>query len=267
MTYEELVQQVNNRSSYGSENGYHGAFAPVENIELKEINAWTYWQGAGVRDPKILVLGQDWGSSKIGTNYFKAIAEMISNGTVNSEVVQYFKYVPGIAENKKDFETDRNLAKGLGKLKVNGKLKYPDVLHKRYEELFFTNLIPGYRKDDKSTGGFKATWITEKVKTDFIDLINILSPKVVLCLGKDTFVRAAKICGHGNPLKKDGWNKYLDSEFEPLKVELEQNPEKFTYLYPLPHPGYFGKMNRGAEKMEDDWERLSDWVEALELLE
>lgn len=77
---------------------------------MEEINAWTYWQGLGVRAPKILVLGQDWGSSKIGENYFKAIAEMISNGTVNSDDVKYFKYAQGIEENKKDFETDRNLA-------------------------------------------------------------------------------------------------------------------------------------------------------------
>ena len=28
----------------------------------QEINLWTYWQGRGNFDPKIMLVGQDWGS-------------------------------------------------------------------------------------------------------------------------------------------------------------------------------------------------------------
>ena len=265
MTYEELVKQVNNENLYGAVNGYSADFEPKKGIPLQEINAWTYWQGLGVRNPKILVLGQDWGSSKVGINYFEAIDKMITQGISEYDKdVYYFDCIQNFEKGKKDFATDINLAEGLAKLQKNGKQRYPDVVHRRYSDLFFTNLIPGYRKDEKSTGGFKTSWITERVKKEFQDLLNILSPDVVICLGKDTFVRATKIYVRKNPLNKKSWNAYLDSDFKPIKIPLKNGRKEFTFLYPMAHPGYFGTMNRGKDKVDGDWEKLSRWLENKE---
>lgn len=67
MTYDELVRGINGRLSEGK---YHQDFAGKSGVQLEEINAWTYWQGQGVRHPRILVLGQDWGSLKGSEEYF-----------------------------------------------------------------------------------------------------------------------------------------------------------------------------------------------------
>ena len=66
MTYEELVKKVNEKSN-------HVDFEPKSGMQLQEVNAWTYWQGVGVRNPKVMIVGQDWGSSKAAKNYFTAI--------------------------------------------------------------------------------------------------------------------------------------------------------------------------------------------------
>ena len=152
------------------------------------------------------------------------------------------------------------------RLKQDGTSKYPDVLHRRYSDLFFTNLIPGCRRSEKSTGGFMAAWITEQVRSDFRDLLEMLCPQVVVCLGKDTFKTAVKIAGKTDPAKGMSWNEYLDSDFEPIEIKLDS--EKSTFLFPMPHPGYFGKQNRNKSKkgktMDDDWDGLSDWLERTE---
>ena len=153
MTYEELVKKVNEKSN-------HVDFEPKSGMQLQEVNAWTYWQGVGVRNPKVMIVGQDWGSSKAAKNYFTAIDEMMTEGVSHHDKVQYFKYVPEIYAGGKAFDTDVNLAKGLKYLGLG----YEDVMYKRYPDLFFTNLIPWYRKSDKSVGGFKASWITKDVQ-------------------------------------------------------------------------------------------------------
>lgn len=184
---------------------------------------------------------------------------MIKNGTETDEIVHYFDYSKEEGKNKRDFETDENLAWGLSLLQQDGKSRYPDVLHRRYSELFFTNLISGYRKDEKSTGGFKSGWITSRIKDDLTELLKILSPEGVICLGKDTFVQAVKIYEKKNPLEKSSWNTYLDGEFEPVEVELEKNSNKTTFLYPMPHPGYFGKLNRNRKrKMGKAWKMIGN---------
>lgn len=259
MTYEELVKQVNDPSQYGK--SYHEDFETVSENPLHEINAWTYWQGIGVRNPKILVLGQDWGNSQVAKKYFSAIEKNLASGISEDEKIFSYKRIHGILANNKDFDTDKNLAEGFANIKENGTSKYPDVLHVRYSDLFFTNLLPGYRKDQKNTGGFKASWITEQVRCDFKNLLKVLRPQIVICLGKNTFIQAARIYDHKNPLKGRKWNQYLDSDFTPIEIIVDSISESTTYLYPMPHPGYFGKLNRGESVYNNDWERLGAWME------
>lgn len=254
MEYQELVNRINSQLSAGTY--YHEDFENKRGLLLEEINAWTYWQGLGVRNPKIVVLGQDWGSSGIAKPYFKAIDDIILNPSTDRKV-NYFNYTPDIDKGAKGFATDYNLADGM---KI---LKYDDILHERYPDLFFTNLIPGFRKNGKSTGGFKREWITDSVKEDFKDLLKILTPQIVICLGKDTYQQATAICGKANVLEGKSWNEYLDEDPEPVQVVLDK--DHCTYLFAMPHPGYFGVMNRAkssqGKTIVSDWNRIENWLE------
>ena len=242
MTYDELVKKIN-------EQPYHEDFEIKKGLPLQEVNAWTYWQGVGVRSPKVMVVGQDWGSSEAAKKYFDAIDEMITEDVKYHDEVCYFKYING-----KDFDTDNNLAKGLRYL------GYEDVKCKRYPDLFFTNLIPGYRKMDKSTGGFNASWISEEVEKDFQSLIKILQPQIVICLGKDTFKYATKIMGIKNVLGKMSWNEFLNKQKNPVKINLDS--EKSVLFFAMPHPGYFGVLNRKkfGYTIDDDWKKVGEWM-------
>lgn len=263
MSYEELVQRVDTKELYGKDDGYHGDFVAAERNPLKEINAWTYWQGIGVRHPRVMVLGQDWGSFQVEKKYFSAIEKELASGISEDEKIFSFKKIRGILENNRDFDTDKNLAEGLARIKIHGESPYLHVRDEKYPDLFFTNLIPGYRVSEKNTGGFKASWITEQVRCDFKELLNVLQPKIVICLGKNTFIQAAKIYNHKNPLTGTNWNAYLNSDFEPIKITVDSHSNVSTFLYPMAHPGYLGKRNRekSVNSMYDDWERLGAWME------
>lgn len=254
MQYQELVDRINARFMAGTY--YHEDFENKKGLPLEEVNAWTYWQGVGVRKPRIMVLGQDWGSTAAAEPYFKAIDEAIRNPS-NDGKVNYFRYAPDMEKGTKSFATDWNLAAGL---KI---LKYDDILHRRYPDLFFTNLIPGYRKSGKSTGGFQKEWITASVKEDFLDLLKVLTPQIVICLGKDTYQQAAAICGKRNVFAGKSWNDFLDEDPEPVQVAIDKDHS--TYLFAMPHPGYFGVMNRAKSKhgktIVSDWNRIADWLE------
>lgn len=250
MTYNELVKNINSRLRSGE--GYHEDFGEKPGVELMEVNAWTYWQGMNVREPRILVLGQDWGSLREADSYFKAIEDII-NAPDKDGRVQYFKYESKLKTGRNNFDTDANLTKNFELI------GYSDILHQRYDDLFFTNLISGYRKNNRSTGGFKAAWITEQVKEDLKNLILILHPQVILCLGKDTYVRTAMIYGYKKVLEGKNWNDYLDGKPEPKVINEETGYP--SYLFALPHPGYWGMRNRGRDKNEEDWKRLKRWLD------
>ena len=260
--YADLVKRMNERSNSEKsiKGGYHELFVGNAEIELDEVNAWTYWQGRGVRHPRIILLGQDWGSleEEKSEPILKAVAGMLESKKVDR--VHYFdSFVEESSDefiNSQKFATDKNLSE-LFKI-----LGYEDIVKELYSELFFTNLISGYRKEGKSTGGFRKAWITEQVKADFRELVSILRPQVILCLGKDTFVQAASIFGERDVLKGMSWNGYLDSNQGPIKVDGESD-EPF-YLFALPHPGYYGTRNRGKEIMQADWKRVKQWLDEHE---
>lgn len=251
MTYEELVSSIN--EGLKSEMVYHADFEGKTGPPLQEVNAWTYWQGAGVRNPRIMILGQDWGSSRSGEWCLKAIDEMIADPDEDGNV-RYFQYQIAGRHKDQEFVTDRNLCDGLSRL------GYERVMEKRYPDLFFTNLIPGFRKSGKSTGEFRSKWISEKVKSDLRELVDILKPKVVVCLGKNTFIHTARIFGKDHVLRKASWNQYLNNN--PAPYEAKTISGDVVYLAAMPHPGFFGTMNRkrGGGSCEEDWDRLANWM-------
>lgn len=242
-TYENLVETVKN----GLRNGKYKDFVGDEEIDFDEINPWTYWQGRGVRHPKILLVGQDWGTFQQLENCKKDLM-YIKNNQMDSDKIFYFE-----EKKRSDFITDKNL---IEYFKILG---YPDISKKKEKDLFFTNLIPGVRKEGKSSGGFKRRWINKNVKSDFVELIHILKPTVILCLGRETF-RGVQIAIGKTPISDDvKWNDYLDGEGE-SPIEYDLGGENTAYIFAMPHPGNFGVLNRGKEKAEKDWKRVAMWM-------
>ena len=248
MTYENIVNRIN----CGLQGGcvYHEAFGPKPGKQTEEANAWTYWQGVGVRSPKVFIVGQDWGSLNGNQKYFDAIDEMEIDSSDNR--VKYFKYFPEVENGGGNFATDTNLVNCLAHI------GYEDALHVRYADLFFTNLVPGYRKDSKSTGGFKATWITKQVKEDFKDLVSVLNPEIIICLGKDTFMQVCQLYGKKGVFQKKNWNDYLSAQEEP--VEIIDESGRTIHIFASAHPGYLGMRNRGNENVFGDWDRINSWM-------
>lgn len=247
MSYEDIVKRIN----LGLQNGgvYHDAFGPKPGTPINEVNAWTYWQGVGVRNPKVLIVGQDWGSLNGSEKFFAAIDEIQAD--VSDCSVKYFKYLPEVENGGGEFATDINLVKCLSFI------GYEDALHVRYPDLFFTNLVPGYRKESKSTGGFKAAWVTKQVKDDFRELVEVLNPKVIICLGKDTFKQVCQLYGKKGVLQRKNWNTYLSDQAVPVEIE---DGGRTIYVFASAHPGYFGMKNRGQENVYEDWKRINIWL-------
>ena len=249
ISYDDLVRRIN--AGLNGTTLYHDAFGAKPGKPLQEVNAWTYWQGYKVRNPKVMIVGQDWGSLKGSQPYFDAIDDMITSRDLDNEV-QAFKYIPETERGGKEFSTDLNLVECL---KCMG---YEDALHKRYDYLFFTNLIPGYRKSSKSTGGFKAAWVTKQVKQDFKDLVSILNPSIIICLGKDTFKQVCMAYGRRGVLKRKSWTEFLDEQTVPVEIPDESGVK--VHIFASAHPGYFGVLNRGKNRLLKDWERINIWI-------
>lgn len=221
--YRQLITSVYDRLDSKTEQNFF-----VNNSEydrLEEHNLWTYWQGRGVRHPKIMVVGQDWGS-----------------------VEQSKKY-----------------------------LDYPEICSYPYEELYFTNLIPGFRNDTSSTGKSADVQkkITKDILSDFKQLLEVLQPKFVISLGKlvsENIDRAYN--GAESVIAKAGnFNEFLDEELnadDPKPVGLDLGDGKEIKMFALAHMGGLGKANRTRffrknqiqKTIEDDWKVVANYIKA-----
>lgn len=135
--------------------------------DCEEINLWTYWQGRGNLDAKIMLVGQDWGCpwDESSQNTMKQI------GLANrGEEYRYLENNPSV--------TDKRL------IRLFQEIGYEDISNS-YSDLFFTNFILGYRNKGLS-GAYQQSW-ADHDKGYFRELANIIEPKVILCLGRSTF--------------------------------------------------------------------------------
>lgn len=123
-------------------------------------------------------------------------------------------------------------------------------LSKHNPNLFFTNYSLGYRRDSATGNMTKA--LLKKDKKAFDQLVKLVQPDVIICLGKmvSEMVIGRTIKGFSKKLKSDMVLSYdypTDSENKKIKV------------YCVGHCGNRGVSNRGGiEKMKEDWKRISD---------
>lgn len=229
----------------------------------QEINLWSFWQN-GYRDnvtsdmsAEILLVGQDYGSY-IEDGVFMPMISKCMEGSCNSTE----EYVTYIRNSKKRNDTDINL---LELFEVLGEEYKADIKNPR---LFFTNLCLGYRSCEKISGGN----ISKQMKHDSAylkELIDILRPKVVICLGALTYTCAVEGLVDDAELTdaikkqisliKNSFITALDSHTNHIRIECED----YGYeIFALSHPGFMGTSNRKRYTKNTSLKRLS----ALEIL-
>ena len=209
-----------------------------------EINLWTLWQGKGCLEPEILLVGQDWGNPYSG---------------IGAEALQNIKQGCLSLENDPS-PTDKNLSE------LFDKVFHLNIFEKN-PSLFFTNLFLGYRKDtDQNSGNFKQSYLNRDL-IYFKELVNILHPKVVICLGRDTFSYALKAFGKEKPLPRD-YNIALNNK----ENKLDINGIRF---FGMAHCGNLGCLNRtgnrkgvsakqGLEMQIKDWKQIALYLGDIE---
>ena len=162
--YRELVASV--KGSYGPYEPDHEGLRLSWCEDCEEINLWTYWQGRGNLAANIMLVGQDWGSP--WDENAQPTMEQIRLANAH-QAYDYLHNNPSV--------TDRNLIRLFREIGYDITKPCPD--------LFFTNFVLGYRNKGIS-GGYRKKW-ADRDKEYFSELVNIVTPRVVLCLGRSTF--------------------------------------------------------------------------------
>ena len=209
-----------------------------------EINLWSYWQG-GVNhlNAKILLVGQDWGS--MDTEKYEE-ARIVENIVQKKKIEpnKYLSYVDGNTN-----PTDKNLIKLFDSIGYDITKECPD--------LFFTNLALCYRADSKISGGFKTIW-ANNCGEFFKELVDIIKPKVILCLCRGTYEGVMKALGGQAEMVKS----YNDIIGKPSVVGGYN-------VFPLAHCGSMGTANRNKGKdkhtdklhyQKEDWKEIQKYL-------
>lgn len=228
--YRQLIEDV--RSSYRSSAlDYNNKGVCMTWCEdCQEINLWTYWQGRASLNPKILLVGQDWGCPSENEDLVSNIKEIEKNSQtpyVGDEVSV----------------TDRNLSI------LFDTIGYQDILNNRYEDLFFTNLCLGYRSKGTS-GNLKKSWLRRDYGF-FKRLVAILCPETIICLGRATFEGVLDaLCIEKPGIKSYNW--FIRNEVNPIKYGD-------IHIYGFAHCGTMGTLNRNGRKSTSLDKQIEDW--------
>lgn len=221
-----------------------------------------------MRHPKIMVVGQDWGSVEQSNKYF----EFIKNHP-DAKVVSYVQVKEDNPKMKKsEFTTDKELQQFFNKY-----LNYPDICKHHHEDLYFTNLIPGFRSGSSSTGNSSDAQreITEDVLNDFKDLLEILHPEIIICLGRLVSESIDKAYNGAESIiaKTGNFNAFLEKELHedilhPIVLDLGNGYQ--AKMFALAHMGGLGKSNRtryykdtqNKKTVMDDWKVVANYIKA-----
>ncbi len=104
----------------------------------------------------------------------------------------------------------------------------------------------------------------------FNRLVNIIKPKVILCLGKSTFEAVIKAYNVNPKPKIKSYNAFIQSNDNPQKIVLENG--QTVHVFALAHCGAIGTMNRNRgnhpkDKLflqKQDWRRIKPYLSAQE---
>ena len=235
--YRSLVARV--RASYPPRDAaYRGKDTQLYWCEdCNEINLWTYWQGRNHLDPKIMLVGQDWGSP--WDESARSTMEQIAQANKGADY-QYLDNNPSITDNRL--------------IRLFQEIGYADI-SRPHPDLFFTNLILGYRNKGFS-GGFKSEWAKHDAGY-FKELADIIAPKVILCLGRSTFEGVLSALNVSQTAPTKDYNAFIESQANPVAITLKDS--KTAYVFALAHCGAMGTLNRNSKKSTSLDKQLDDW--------
>ncbi len=215
--------------------------------DCHEINLWTYWQGLGSYDAKIMLVGQDWG-------YIDQTSRVLNN---IREINQGLRTDYSFDETN---PTDNHLSELFSVINYD--------LSQRCDDLFFTNFVLGYRSEGLS-GNLMHVWIAEDAPY-FSRLVNIIEPKVIICLGKDTFRNVQYACTGKMP-RIGKYNSFIESSQNPVTLPLLSG--KTVTSFAVAHCGTIGTMNRNRTAVngmikssldlnlqKEDWKRIKYYL-------
>lgn len=194
-----------------------------------QINLWTYWQGYQLEDIEsgvdILLVGQDWGNP----DRQKTVVESIRQIQCGNRKVAY-------ADSTNP--TDRMLITLFKEIGFDITKEEPGC------RMFFTNYSLGYRSESE-TGGMTKKLLLED-REYFEELVSIIKPRVIICLGKLVYeaVTGENVKGFVEQLSK---GKPLMSMYGDIKV------------FGVPHCGARGINNVGGyEVMRGIWGKMKE---------
>ncbi len=210
--------------------------------DCEEINLWSYWQGGRSNlDAKILLVGQDWGC-------FRPRFTLGADRKAHPDWKIYYRECDG----SKKSETDRTLCELFAELGYDiatdgDDERYPGDLR----DLFFTNLVLCYRCGNTS-GGFQKTW-RDNCGEYFRRLVQIIQPRVILCLGQAVYNGVAAVAGC--PEVDHSYGQLVEGG--PYEMDFEGTS---SWVFPLFHPGNYGTFNRGGrDKGKGKQLQIEDW--------
>lgn len=231
--YEQLVSDV--RADY-LENDRELRWCE----DCKEINLWTYWQGRNHMDAQIMLIGQDWGCP-----WDKPTMAVMENIKAMNDG-KGAHYMTG-----NNNPTDNFLIQLFQTIGFDIKRDDP--------RLFFTNFVLGYRTKG-SSGNFKKSWADADAEY-FRRLVEIIHPRVLLCIGKDT-AKSVLDC-YGLSLPKGSYNDVIESKLNHFSGRLSDGSP--VYIFALAHCGVMGTLNRNKsteKKLSPDLQ-VRDWSRIL----
>ena len=176
-----------------------------------------------------MLVGQDWGSPADAAKDYMAQFAEINAGSRSS----YWLDGKSI--------TDNNLIElfsSIGYVVSSGAPWNHD--------LFFTNFVLGYRNKGFS-GKFQMRWLNEN-KQFFLRLVNIIEPKVIICLGRHTF--RGVMMAFDRKIKIGSYNAFIMGKDNPVEVSLPSGQK--TYVFAEAHCGAMGTLKAAASKIRTE---------------
>lgn len=232
------------------------------------INLWTYWQGRWVDhdgkvmhnlDAQILVVGQDWGAPDVPA--VSTVCQMMNGRSTHFNTDDTFLTGDDCFVNPTDDVLYQVMKTALGYDISRSSL---DCRHNR--DLFFTNFFACFR-EEKNTGYLPIPNI-KKEREFFARLVDLIHPKVIVCLGKKTLV---EVClSLDIDIKKSDLTPYSN-----FIGNRNKNPVGLAHtlvVFGMAHPGPQGTLNRvknanpqtraaGIAAQVEDWKRIKPYLE------
>ena len=152
--------------------------------------------------------------------------------------------------NDKNNPTDSNLCELFETIGIK------NIFSERNPDVFFTNFVLCYRTNTSPmSGSFNNKW-AENCSEYFVRLVNIIEPKVIICLGKSVYYSVMKTANVSLPRKS--YNTIIETYAQKTKIG-----DVSCMVFPVAHCGAFGTMNRnrgsgetGLTLQKKDWLKI-----------